>query len=109
MKTGTVKTLGAAALGVAFVGAAAGVASAAPTETNLGLPDASALPASVPLANVAKAVPVDAVTSTLPKSTHLVSGVQNAPTGLSTLLGGLPVGGQLPLGQLPLHGLPIGG
>ncbi|MFE0625480.1 hypothetical protein ACFW3D_00755 [Streptomyces sp. NPDC058864] len=109
MKTGTVKTLGAAALGVAFVGAAAGVASAAPTEANLGLPDASALPASVPVAGVAKAVPVGAVTSGLPKSTNLVPGVQNAPQGLSTLLGGLPVGGQLPLGQLPLQGLPIGG
>lgn len=113
MKTGTVKTLGAAALGVAFVGAAAGVASAAPTDTNLGLPDASALPASVPasvpVANVAKSVPVGAVTSGLPKSTNLVPGVQNAPQGVSTLLGGLPVGGQLPLGQLPLQGLPIGG
>ncbi|MDX2707505.1 hypothetical protein PV350_32370 [Streptomyces sp. PA03-6a] len=109
MKTGTVKTLGAAALGVAFVGAAAGVASAAPTDTNLGLPNASALPASVPVADVAKSVPVGAVTSGLPKTANIVPGVQNAPQGLSTLLGGLPVGGQLPLGQLPLQGLPIGG
>ncbi|MGW3242962.1 hypothetical protein [Streptomyces sp. NPDC001070] len=108
MKTGTVKTLGAAALGVAFVGAAAGVASAAPTESNLGLPDASALPASVPVADVAKSVPVGAVAGGLPKTANVVPGVQNTPTGLSALLGGLPAGGQLPLGQLPLQGLPIG-
>lgn len=104
MKTGTVKTLGAAALGVAFVGAAAGVASAAPAEAGLGLPDASALPASVPVGNIAKAVPVSAVAGGLPKAATIVPGAQNTPQGLSTLLGGLPVGG-----QLPLQGLPIGG
>ncbi|WP_431948892.1 hypothetical protein [Actinacidiphila sp. bgisy167] len=111
MKTGTVKTLGAAALGVAFVGAAAGAASAAPLPSGLGLPDAAtlpaAVPASVPVSGVAKAVPVDAVAGSLPASAKLIPGAQNTPQGVNTLLGGLPVGGQL--GQLPLQGLPIGG
>ncbi|MFJ4844322.1 MULTISPECIES: ATP-binding protein [unclassified Streptomyces] len=114
MKTGTVKTLGAAALGVAFVGAAAGAASAAPSTTDMGLPQVPNLPAtSLPVNQVAQAVPLDSLAGNLPKTGSVVPGAQNTPVAVNTLLGGLPLGklpiGQLPIGQLPLQGLPIGG
>jgi hypothetical protein len=104
MKTGTVKTLGVAALGIAFAGAAAGSASAAPSESALPtLP--GALPVAVPAADIVKALPLGQVSQALPtKTAHVVPGVMDTPRGLGTLLGGLPTG------ALPLAGaLPLGG
>lgn len=98
MKTGTLKTLGTAALGVAFAATAAGTASAATT-----LPDLGSLANQLPVGQVAKLLPgasqaAGAVTGTL----HSVPESLSA-AGDKGLLGGLPVKG------LPVDGLPLGG
>ncbi|MBY8883955.1 hypothetical protein K7472_03745 [Streptomyces sp. PTM05] len=105
MKTGTIKTLGAAALGVAFAAAAAGSASAAPA-----LPSVPAADPASALDALTTQLPVDQVSNLVPgaaQATDAVKGVvHNAPATLAAangggLLGGLPVGnlsGSLPLG-----------
>ncbi|MFE6779020.1 hypothetical protein [Streptomyces sp. NPDC057702] len=77
MKQGTIKTLGVAALGIAFAATAAGTASAAGT----GLE---------PLTGPA----TDAV-KTLPKETKGIdkTAPQGAQDPVQGLLGGLPIGG----------------
>ncbi|MGP3773892.1 ATP-binding protein [Streptomyces sp. SDT5-1] len=101
------KTLGVAALGVAFAAAGAGAANAAP----------AAPAATDALGTVTSAVPLENVTSSLPAGTESLAGAQTAVSnGLNTatpvvdqaakgalsgdggdavsgLLGGLPVGG----------------
>ncbi|MCX5204630.1 ATP-binding protein [Streptomyces sp. NBC_00237] len=111
MKQSAAKTLGAAALGAAFVAAAAGSASAAAAPA---APDAAAT-----LGAVTQALPVDQVASKLPAGGHeaLMAGqdalgkgaMAAVPNGegkdpVSGLLGGLPTKG-LPTGGLP-GGLP---
>jgi hypothetical protein len=108
MKTGTLKTLGTAALGVAFAAAAAGTASAAP-----------ALPATDPasaLTAVTGQLPVEQVSNLVPGAAQATGALQGAlhqaPAALGAaggkgLLGGLPTGG-LPVGSLA-GGLPLGG
>ncbi|GGP87306.1 ATP-binding protein [Streptomyces melanogenes] len=98
MKQSAVKSLGAAAVGVAFAAAAAGTASAAPAIA--GVPE---LPA---LSGLTKTLPVEGVTDNLPTGApeSLAAG-QNAlaqgtsaigdPNPVKGLLGGLPVGGAL--------------
>ncbi|MGW7411621.1 ATP-binding protein, partial [Streptomyces sp. NPDC054863] len=110
MKQSAAKTLGAAALGAAFVAAAAGSASAAPAA-----PDAAA----AALGTVAGVLPVDQLTSQLPAGAPealkagtdaLNKGAASAPKPgdpAAALLGGLPTGG-LPTGALPTSGLPTG-
>ncbi|MFI0979830.1 ATP-binding protein [Streptomyces sp. NPDC021093] len=110
MKQSAAKTLGAAALGAAFVAAAAGSASAAPAA-----PDAAAA-----LGTVAGALPVDQVAGQLPAgvpealqagSDALNKGAATAPKPgdpVGSLVGGLPVGSALPTGNLPTSGLPTG-
>ncbi len=99
MKTGTLRTLGAAALGAAFAAAAAGSASAAPVI-------AAASPAKA-LDTVSKQLPVGKVTGLVPgtsQATDTVKGtLRGAPqslgsTGAQGLLGGVPVGAKLPVG-----------
>lgn len=87
MKTGTIKTLGAAALGAAFAAAAAGTASAVPATP--------ALP-SLPLAvgNLTKAAP-EQVSKTENKIKSTPGTVKGALPNSRSLLGGLP-SGQLP-------------
>jgi hypothetical protein len=111
MKQSAAKTLGAAALGAAFVAAAAGSASAAPAA-----PDAAAA-----LGTVTGALPVDQVTSQLPGAAQalksgtdaLGKGAANAPKPgdpVGGLLGGLPAGNALPTSGLPTGSLPgLGG
>lgn len=107
MKTGTLKTLGAAALGVAFAAAAAGTATAAPM--------VPASPASA-LDSVTGQVPLGQATNLVPGAAEATgavkSAVGDAPKTLADgggLVGGLPIGklgGTLP-GGLP-GGLPLG-
>jgi hypothetical protein len=104
MKTGTLRTLGAAVLGAAFAATAAGTAVAAP-----------ALPAADPavaLDSVASQVPLDQVAGLVPgaaQATGTVQGVlHNAPTTLGGgdgLLGGLT--NKVPVGDVAGH-LPLG-
>ncbi|WP_372345939.1 ATP-binding protein [Streptomyces sp. KL116D] len=119
MKQSAAKTLGVAALGVAFAAAGAGAANAAPA-----VPDAAGA-----LGSVTSAVPLEQAASTLPAGgPEAVSAAHNALGGgltaaqpvvekvaeggdpVSGLLGGLPTKG-LPTQGLPLAGggLPLGG
>ncbi|MFD9488089.1 ATP-binding protein [Streptomyces sp. NPDC059991] len=105
MKQSAVKSLGAAAVGVAFAAAAAGTASAAPAVA--GVPE---LPA---LSGLTKTLPVEGVTNKLPTGAPqaLTAGQNALGKGASTLptRGAGPVAGLL--GGLPLGGagLPLGG
>ncbi|AEW96152.1 MULTISPECIES: hypothetical protein [Streptomycetaceae] len=106
MKTGTIKTLGAAALGVAFAATAAGSANAAP------LPLPAADPSSV-LNTATKVLPVEKLTGAVPGAAegtqavrNVIGGTHTGPLGPSTLLGGLPTGALGPLSAL--GGLPGG-
>ncbi|CAM5262148.1 hypothetical protein GCM10010329_04260 [Streptomyces spiroverticillatus] len=116
MKQSAAKTLGAAALGAAFVAAAAGSASAAAAPA---APDAAAA-----LGAVSQALPVDQVASKLPAGgpealkagqDALGKSAMTAPqTAEKTLPQVMPAGeGQDPvnglLGGLPTKGLPTGG
>jgi hypothetical protein len=98
MKQSAAKTLGAAALGAAFVAAAAGSAAAAPAA-----PDAAAA-----LGALSQALPVDQVASTLP-----AGGPEALKAGQDALGKGALGEGQDPvqglLGGLPTKGLPTGG
>lgn len=108
MKTGTIKTLGAAALGVAFAAAAAGSASAA-----------SMAPAAAPasgLTALTSELPIQQVSGLVPGAAQATNALQgalhNAPNTLggnagTGLLGGLPTKG-LPVNGL-MGGLPLGG
>jgi hypothetical protein len=106
MKQSAVKTLGVAALGVAFAAAGAGAANAAPA-----LPDAAGA-----LGSVGSVVPVEQATSALPAGTpQAVGAAQNAvttgvaaaqPAVAKITQGGDPVSGLL--GGLPTQGLPLG-
>ncbi|MFE9255170.1 hypothetical protein [Streptomyces sp. NPDC006879] len=100
MKQSAAKSLGAAALGVAFAAAAAGTASAA------ALPE---LGAGGPLGTVtglAQAIPAADTVGQL--TNHTEQGMQSDssdPLAPATgLLGGLTAGGGLPTGGLPLGG-----
>ncbi|MER0244147.1 hypothetical protein AAHZ94_19500 [Streptomyces sp. HSW2009] len=77
MKQGTIKTLGVAAVGIAFAATAAGTASAAGT----GLE-----PLTGPAKNAVKTLPKD--TKTLPQPS-----AAEGQDPVQTLLGGLPIGG----------------
>ncbi|MCQ4082507.1 hypothetical protein NGB36_18340 [Streptomyces sp. RB6PN25] len=98
MKTGTIKTLGAAALGVAFAAAAAGTASAAPVTSALpSLPGTDGATSAV--GNITKAAPdqvgktEDAIKSA--PNTLKAALPNTGNQGNSGLLGGLQAG-QLP-------------
>ncbi|MBV9025274.1 MAG: hypothetical protein JO362_16120 [Streptomycetaceae bacterium] len=97
MKTGTIKTLGAAALGVAFAAAAAGTASAAPATP--------ALP-NLPTANGATST-LDHLTKDAPEQVSKAKGtIEDAPGAVKTVKPALPnVGDQ---GNHLLGGLPTG-
>lgn len=97
MKTGTIKTLGAAALGVAFAAAAAGTASAAPATP--------ALP-NLPTANGATST-LDHLTKAAPEQVGKAKDtLKSAPDTLRTVKPALPhVGGQ---GTHLLGGMPVG-
>ncbi|MFG2228373.1 hypothetical protein [Streptomyces sp. NPDC048644] len=82
MKQGTIRTLGAAALGVAFAAAAAGTAAAAPATGAGGATD------------VLGKLPVEQTTKSLtdvPQARPTPDGV-NANSQGNKLLGGLPTG-----------------
>ncbi|WP_149827744.1 ATP-binding protein [Streptomyces tailanensis] len=118
MKQSAAKTLGVAALGVAFAAAGAGAANAAPGVP--GAPDPSQA-----LGTVSQALPLDNVSQTLPGATGTVDQGQRAlGAGLEAahpavaegpaapvggLLGGIPVGQTLPTEGLGANGLPLGG
>jgi hypothetical protein len=96
MKTGTLKTLGAAALGVAFAAAAAGTATAAPA-LPAAAPGLDSLTSQLPVGQVANLAPGGA-----PAAAAVTGALQNAPKTLAAgggLLGGLPTKGAL--GALP--------
>ncbi|MDN3295895.1 ATP-binding protein [Streptomyces ficellus] len=108
MKQSAAKTLGVAALGAAFAATAAGTASAAnhtPVNGALGTATATALPvmqsaverAPGTAAEVANAAP--AVVGSVAKNAS-VQGVPLDPSAAAGLLGGLPVGGSLPVAGL---------
>jgi hypothetical protein len=100
MKTGTIKTLGAAALGVAFAAAAAGTASAAPATP--------ALP-NLPTANGATST-LDHLTKVAPEQVSKAKDtLESAPDTVKTVKPSLPnVGDQGThlLGGLPFSVLP---
>ncbi|GAA0586538.1 ATP-binding protein [Streptomyces crystallinus] len=101
MKQSAVKTLGAAAVGVAFAAAAAGTASAAPAVAGVPeLPALSGLTKTLPVEGVAKTLPKGAPESLTAGQNALAKGAA-APTGAADPVGGL-------LGGLPTSGLPIG-
>ncbi|MDJ0340485.1 hypothetical protein QMK19_10735 [Streptomyces sp. H10-C2] len=108
MTTRTMKTLGAAALGVAFVAAAAGSASAAALPAVDGLASATSLLGGLPLADAAKTLPV---ASQITGNNTATPNAQKDPVG--GLLGGLPTGGLptsgLATNSLPTSGLPTSG
>ncbi|MFI9047722.1 hypothetical protein [Streptomyces sp. NPDC053427] len=99
MKQGTIKTLGAAALGAAFAVAAAGTASAAPS---VNAADAAGL---------LNKLPVKQATETVSGATHAVKpadgDIKNPIKTSGNMVGGLPlstvtgVAGKLPA-KLPL-------
>ncbi|MEU7565222.1 ATP-binding protein [Streptomyces fradiae] len=106
MKQSAAKSLGVAALGAAFAVSAAGSASAL-----------TAVPTGPVLATATQALPVAQTVSTLPGGTGetatIAEGVLDAVTGAAPavpvntpldpvvgLLGGLPVGGALPVAGL---------
>ncbi|MCZ4126041.1 ATP-binding protein [Streptomyces sp. H39-S7] len=102
MTTRTMKTLGAAALGVAFVAAAAGSASAAASP----LPAVDALGAA---GSVLDQLPVGSITKTLPGLGQATESTKTVLTGSGSTLPEAqkdPVGGLL--GGLPTKGLPTG-
>lgn len=110
MQTRTMKTLGAAALGVAFAAAAAGTASAAESAV-------PTLPGTDPtaVAGTLNTLPVGQVARTLPGGTQSTAAARQALSGATSTLPlaagkGLP-GGQNAglLGGLPTGGLPLGG
>lgn len=93
MKTGTIKTLGAAALGVAFAAAAAGTASAAPATSALpGLPATDGATSAV--SNLTKAAPdqVSRTEDALKGAPGTLKGAlpNQGVQGSSGLIGGLP-------------------
>ncbi len=97
MKNGTIRTLGAAALGVAFAAAAAGSASAAQAAP-------SALPAANPAAvldGVTGKLPVQQAANLLPGVGTTVESAQGVLRGLSGPDGNGLLGGLKP-GTLPL-------
>ncbi|MFE9170018.1 ATP-binding protein [Streptomyces kebangsaanensis] len=106
MKQSAAKTLGVAALGVAFAAAGAGAANAAPAA-----PDAGQV-----LGSVSKALPTENVSKTLPTGQALNQAQPTVQKGLAAAqpvardtLGNGPakqVGGLL--GGLPVNGLPLG-
>lgn len=122
MKTRTIKTLGAAALGVAFAAAAAGSANAAETATAPALP--TALPAFDPSAALGQVghLPVEQVAHALPGGDQAAQAVRGAADTVSNaapsitravpvgnvhgLLGGMPLSGNSYGGAL--SGLPLG-
>ena len=117
MKQSAAKTLGVAALGAAFAAAGAGAAHAAPA-----VPDAGQA-----LGTVTQSLPARDVSEALPVATEVLAQGQNtAGTGLAAaqpaaerllngspagpvqnLIGGLPVGHELPGQGVGLNGLPI--
>lgn len=108
MKTGTLKTLGAAALGVAFAAAAAGTATAAPMT-----PPANSATA---LGSLTGQLPLGQASTLVPGAAQATDALKSAPQALSGadgggLLGGLPAKGS-PVngltGALGGGGLPIG-
>ncbi|MGK5632616.1 ATP-binding protein [Streptomyces sp. URMC 123] len=108
MKQGTLKTLGAAALGLAFAGAAAGTAAAAgPADALSGLP-VSTISSLVPGGETTRSL----TAASLPGADALSAGEEGASeerkNPLGGLLGGLP-GKGLPTGGLPTKGLPTSG
>ncbi|WP_269853590.1 hypothetical protein [Streptomyces sp. RPT161] len=97
MKNGTIRTLGAAALGVAFAAAAAGTASAADVAP-------SALPAVNPataLDGLTQKLPVQQATNLLPGVGTTVESAQGVLRGLSGPDGNGLLGGLKP-GTLPI-------
>ncbi|MFJ9039225.1 ATP-binding protein [Streptomyces sp. NPDC102406] len=110
MKQSAAKTLGVAALGVAFAAAGAGAANAAPA-----LPDAAGT-----LGSVTSGLPLEGALSSLPAGgPQALAGAQSAlgngltaaqPVVQKLTEGGDPVGGLmggLPVSQLPTQGLPL--
>ncbi|KAB1140290.1 ATP-binding protein [Streptomyces luteolifulvus] len=117
MKQSAAKTLGVAALGAAFAAAGAGAANAAPVA-----PDAAQA-----LDGIHQTLPAQHLTGTLPGADQALAQGQNAAgMGLAAaqpatqklladgpaapvkgLLGGLPVGRDVPSGDL-LHTMPVG-
>ncbi len=114
MKTGTIKTLGAAALGVAFAAAAAGSANAAETVSAPALP--TALPAADPAAALSRLttqLPVDQVARAVPggqQAADAIKGAAGTVSGVTpSLTHAVPGGtGHGLLGGLPLAGNGIG-
>ncbi|NEB79032.1 ATP-binding protein [Streptomyces sp. SID14478] len=111
MKQSAAKTLGVAALGVAFAAAGAGAANAAP-----GVPDAAGAVGSVtsmlPVEQAAKTLPAGAPESLAAGQNALGSTLHTAPAALPGGNGGDPVSGLLgglPTKGLPTQGLPVGG
>jgi hypothetical protein len=100
MKKRTLKTAGAAALGIAFAAAAAGPAAAAGS----GIGGAADLVGSLPVGKATKHLP-GAAQSTGATKTALGTTAHMIPANPTRAL---PVGGGLPVGQLT-GGLPVGG
>ncbi len=105
MKTGTIKTIGAAALGVAFAALSAGSAIAEPAAAPAGLPIPAADPGSL-LDKAGTILPVDKLSHSVPGAgegteavKNVVRGTHTGPLDPTSLLGGLPTNA-LPLGQL---------
>jgi hypothetical protein len=104
MKHSAAKSLGVAALGVAFAAAGAGGASAVVP----GVPDAAST-----VGTVASTLPVESVSKALPAGgTQFLTSGQNAlagglPSAQAPTDGGDPVSGLL--GGLSVQGLPLGG
>ena len=96
MKTGTLKTLGTAALGVALAAAAAGTAGAAPLPAD---------PASA-LGALTNGLPVGQVANLVPGAAQATGALQGALHNAPSTLGA--AGGAGLLGGLPTHGLPVG-
>ncbi|MCM2421228.1 MULTISPECIES: ATP-binding protein [unclassified Streptomyces] len=112
MTTRTMKTLGAAALGVAFAAAAAGSASAAALPAVDALGTVGQLAGQLPTGQVTDALPglstaTESTKTVLTGSGSTLPEAQKDPVG--GLLGGLPVGGkQLPTGPISSNALPGG-
>ncbi|GAA2447070.1 MULTISPECIES: hypothetical protein [Streptomyces] len=108
MKQSAAKTLGVAALGAAFAATAAGTASAAtstPTSAALGAATATAVPV---LQSAVEQAPNNAtelvatgqeLTGAATKNASL-QGLPIDPAAATGLLGGLPIGGALPVAGL---------
>ncbi|MFF8970691.1 ATP-binding protein [Streptomyces sp. NPDC014995] len=119
MKQSAAKTLGVAALGAAFAATGAGAAHAAPS-----LPDATQA-----LGGFNQTLPTEKVSESLPGADQVLEQAQPALNGglaaeqaaaeralaegsakpVAGLLGGLPVGQELPTQELPTQGLPTNG